>query len=135
MHTKSFFLYFLEINNPTSSWKLILNDLVGIHFEYLLRCTRISKNISEKLPKVYRNNMHDLNNECNNKPTTISDFTHETLWFNTNITVDHNTVLWKWWFLSGIRYKRDMLDSVGNFLSQNKLNNSIESIVPLYTIW
>jgi len=87
------------INNPTSLWKLILDDIVGLPFENLLRCAGISKNILEKLLKVYRNIMHDLNTVHNINPNIISEITHKTLWFNRNITVDHNTVFWKCWFI------------------------------------
>ena len=74
------------INNPTSSWKLILDDIVGLPFQYLLRCTGIKKNLLEKLPNFYRNIMHDINTVHNNKPNTISDIAHETPWFNINIS-------------------------------------------------
>ena len=111
------------INNPTSSWKLILDDIVGLPFEYLLRCTGISKNILEKLPKFYRNIMHDLNTVPNNKSKLISEIAHETILFNRNISIDHNTVFWICWFRSGIRYVEDMLNCFGNILSQDKLNN------------
>ena len=70
--------------------------------------------------------MPDLNTLCNNKPNTIPEIIHETLWFNRNITVDHNTVFWKCWFRSGIRYVGDMLDSFGNFLSQDELNDKYQ---------
>ena len=79
------------INKATSSWKLILDDIIGLHFEHLLGYTGISKNILEKLPKCYRNIMHDLTTLCNKKPNAISEISHETLWFNRNITVDHNS--------------------------------------------
>ena len=83
----------------------------------------MSKHILEKLPKFYRNIMYDLKTICNNNPNIISENIYETLWFNRNITFDHNTVFWKWWFRSGIRYVEDMLNCFGNILSQDKLNN------------
>jgi len=92
----------------------------------LFRCTGISQNILEKLPKFYRNIMHDLNTVHNNKPDTISASIHDIPWFNRNIRVDHNIVFWICWFRSGIRYLGDMLDSVGNFLSQDELNNKYQ---------
>jgi len=67
------------ISNPTSLWKLTLDDIVGLPFEYLLRCTVMCKFIFEKLPPFDRNTMLDLNTVCNNKPNTISEITHETL--------------------------------------------------------
>ena len=70
--------------------------------------------------------MHDLNTVRSNKFNTISEMTHETSWFNKNITVDHNTVFCQCWFQGGIRYAGDMLDSVGNFLSQDELNNKYQ---------
>ena len=66
--------------------------------------------------------MHDLNTLRHNKPNAISEIVHETIRFNRNITVDHNKIFWKRWFCNGIRYVRNMLDSVGNFMSQDELN-------------
>ena len=114
------------INNPTSSWKLIIDDMVGIPFEYLVRCTGVHQNLLDKLPKFYRNIMNDLNTIRNNKSDVISEILHETIWLNKNITVDQKTIFWRRWFHNGIRYIGDLLDSVGNFLSQDKLNNKYQ---------
>ena len=78
------------INNPTSSWKLILDDIVGLPFEYLLRFAGISKSILEKLSKLYRNIMDGLNNVRNNKPNTNSEIIHETLCFKKTTTSQLN---------------------------------------------
>ena len=112
------------INNPTSSWKLIIYEIVGWSFEYLLGSTEISKqNHIRKATQMFWNVMHDLKTLHNYKRSTISEIMHETLWLNRNITVDHNTVFWNCCFRSGNTYVGDMLNSVVNFISQDELFN------------
>jgi len=101
-----------------------MEDIVGLPFEYLLRCTGTSKHILQKLPKFYRNIMHYLNTLHKNKPNIISEIIYMKYYGSIETSpLTNNTLFWKCWSRSGIRYVEYMLDSFGNFLSQGELNN------------
>jgi hypothetical protein len=112
------------ITNPNCSWKLIMDDILDdITFDYALRCSALAETYLNKLPRFYRqifSNMHALSDHMANTPAGVLN---ETLWFNKHVTVEQKPIFWKKWSLQGIKFIGDLLDSRGDFLSLQDLNN------------
>jgi len=112
------------ITNPSSTWTLILDNLLNdIPFEYLIKSKSQNKLLESRLPTFYTNILNDWNYLNDSEPISTIHITGETLWFNKFITVDRTPIFWKEWFEHGIRFISDLLDSSFCFLSQEEIQN------------
>jgi hypothetical protein len=112
-----------SILKPNSSWKLILDDLLGdLTFDFAIRCTKLPEYYFQKLPLFYQIIIHDLNLLRHETPKLILEILSENLWYNNMITIDNKSFFWKKWQLHGIQYIDDLLDTQGEFLNLDALN-------------
>ena len=113
---------------PDSTWKLILDDILNdVSFDYLVKCTNIQNKYYKKLPEFYKGILTDLiklRKLKTLKTPLFQEITAETLWFNNNITVDRVCIFWRKWYIKGIKYISDLINTRGEFMKISEINET-----------
>lgn len=114
------------LSSTTDSWKAIPNYYFNTYggLKFLLKCNYNASSINNSLPTFYRE-LLEYFQEFKEK-TNIFSYGKFLLWNNEAITIDKNTLFWKFWFKKNILSVQDILNADGNFLTfqefQDKFN-------------
>lgn len=114
------------LSSTTDPWKAIPNYYFNTYggLKFLLKCNYNASSINNSLPTFYRE-LLEYFQEFKEK-TNIFSYGKFLLWNNEAITIDKNTLFWKFWFKKNILSVQDILNADGNFLTfqefQDKFN-------------
>ena len=112
------------IIKPTNNWVCVVNELLNnITLQHLVHCELEGDHkLLQKLPTFYKE-IFNTWFTLKEKYSDSTDKSHESLWYNKNVTVEGNPIFWNQWYIKGVVFIKDILQENGDFMSLDRLYN------------